>query len=154
MCIPACTGQGGVSQNALGRGMCTVRSSSHVYPSMHWAGGCTPKCTGQRDVYPRMHWPGGVYPSMHWAGECIPKCTGQGWCVSQIALGRGVSTQGMCVCPGGWCLAGGVSGQGGVYPSMHLGRYPPPPWTEWQTGVKTLPCRNYAADSNKLVGEG
>ena len=45
--------------------MRTVRSSSHVYLSMHWAGG----------VYLRMHWaegclPGGVsawgvYPSMH-----------------------------------------------------------------------------------------
>ena len=40
--------------------MRTIRSSSHVYPSMHWAG-----C-----VYPSMHWVGGVcpgmYPSMHW----------------------------------------------------------------------------------------
>ena len=28
--------------------MCTVRSSSHVYPSMHWAEGCVciPACTG------------------------------------------------------------------------------------------------------------
>ena len=52
---------GGVS--ASGRG---------VYPSMHWAGGvsqhalgrgvCIPACTGQ----------GCVYPSMHWAGGCAP----------------------------------------------------------------------------------
>ena len=32
--------------------MRTIRSSSHVYPSMHWAGG----------VYPSMHWAGGVCP--------------------------------------------------------------------------------------------
>ena len=40
MCIPAYTGQGGVSQHALGRG---------VYPSMHWAGGCLPRrvCVSQ-----------------------------------------------------------------------------------------------------------
>ena len=46
--------------------MRTVRSSSHVYPRMHWAGG----------VYPRMHWAEGV-------------------CVSYDALGRrGVSAWG------------------------------------------------------------
>ena len=28
-----------------------------------------------------------------------------------------------------------------------------PPWTEWQTHVKTLPCRNYVADSNKFITE-
>ena len=45
--------------------------------------------------------------------------------------------------PGGGavCLAEGVSAcQGGVY-LPHA-----PPWTEWQTRVKTLPCRNYVAD--------
>ena len=36
--------------------------------------------------------------------------------------------------PGG-CL---VPGGGGWYPSMHWDR--PPLWTEWQTGVKILPC--------------
>ena len=36
--------------------MCTIRSSSHVYPSMQWAGAvCIPACTGQ-GVYPGMHW--------------------------------------------------------------------------------------------------
>ena len=79
MSIPACTGQGGVSQNALGREGC-------VYSSMHLACGvCIPACTGQ----------GGVCP---WG--CLPI-----GCVSQHALGQ-----------------------------TH------PPWTEWQTGVKTLPC--------------
>ena len=60
--------------------MRTVRSSSHVYPSMHWAAGCV--C-----VYPRMHCAGGclpggicpgevsalgVYPSMHWDRHLLP----------------------------------------------------------------------------------
>ena len=35
---------------------------------------------------------------------------------------------------------------GGVYPRVHWGR--PTLWTEWQTGVKTLPWRNYVADGN------
>ena len=28
----------------------------------------------------------------------------------------------------------------GISPAMHAGIPPPPPWTEWQTGVKILPC--------------
>ena len=76
---------------------------------MHWAGVmCIPACTGQ----------GGVYPSMYWAGMCV----------SQHALGRGVSAQG--VSAQGECLPKGVSAwgvclprgrgvcPGGVYPSM------------------------------------
>ena len=56
-----------------------------------------------------------VYPSMHWAGGCIPECTGQGGvcpgggCASQHALGRG---RGVCVYPSmHW--AGVVSARGG-----------------------------------------
>ena len=72
--------------------------------------------------------PGGVYP-----GECLP---------------RGV-------CPG-------VSAQGGVYPGVSAQGCLPRgclpdnqglpdnlPWTQWQTPVKTLPCRNYVADGKK-----
>ena len=47
------------------------------------------------------------------------------------------------------CLPGGVY-QEGVTPSdapVHAGIHPPR-WTDWQTGVKTLPCRNYVADGN------
>ena len=82
--------------------MRTIRSSSHVYPSMHWAGG----------VYPSMHWAGGVCPE-----GCLP--------------GEGVYP-GVCVCPGGVCLGrvpaqGGVSARGGV--SHHaLKQTPPPLW--------------------------
>ena len=59
--------------------MCNVCTSSHVCPSMHWAGGmCIPACTGQR-------------------GVCIPACTGWG------GVCPGVSSQGG-VCPGGVCI--------------------------------------------------
>ena len=48
--------------------MCTVRSSSHVYPSMHCAGVC---------VYPSMHWAGGGLSS--W-GVCPDGCLpGREW---------------------------------------------------------------------------
>ena len=87
----------------------------------------------------------------HKTQECIPV-----WCVPSTAMvvsGKGgavVSAQGrICL---GWCLPRrgvclGVSAQGrGV-----SARHPPPPWTESQTGVKTLPCRNYVADGNKII---
>ena len=61
----------------------------------------------------------------------IPACTGQGVCIPACTVQGGV-------CPGG------------VYPSMHWGRPPPPLWTKWQTGVKTLSCCNYVADGVNL----
>ena len=69
------------------------------------------------------------------------------------AAGGGVSGQGVCLprggLPGGGVYPGGVSawwGEGGVY----LGGCLPdnPLWTESQTVVKTLPCRNYARNGN------
>ena len=54
---------------------------------------------------------------------------------------EGVSARGDMpggVCPGGVC-------PGGCLPDTPL-------WTEWQTLVKTLPCRNYVADGNNWVG--
>ena len=63
--------------------MRTVRSSSHLYPSMHWAGVC---------VYPSMHWAGGV---------CIPARTGQ-----EGVCPVGVSAQGVSAWEGMGCLAG------------------------------------------------
>ena len=58
--------------------MPTVRSSSHVYPRMHWAGGwCIPACIDQ----------GAVYPSMHWAGGVPARgVSARGVCVSQHTL--------------------------------------------------------------------
>ena len=43
--------------------------------------------------------------------------------------------------------------EGGVCPGAMSARGclpdTPPPWTEWQTGVKTLPCHNYVAEGNE-----
>ena len=70
--------------------MRTVRSSSHVYPSMHWAG-------------------------------CV--------CVSQHALGRGVSARGEGCLPGGeGCLPGSCVSQHALRQTT-----PPPLWTEFLT---------------------
>ena len=80
------------------------------------------------------------------------------------SIAQGVSAQGwVCqrgVCPWG-CLTRGVSAQGECLPRclsargsawgrgcLHRGVCQTPLlWTESQTGVKTLPCRNYVADS-------
>ena len=82
--------------------------------------------------------------------------------VSQHALRRGVSAWGR-ECLHGWgmsCLPRGMSVQGGVCQGclprgvyLCRGMYvaDPPPWTEWQTGVKTLPCRNFVAGGNYSV---
>ena len=54
--------------------------------------------------------------------------------------------------PGGVCKGvsapGRLPARGGV--SQHALRQTSPV-TEWQTGVKTLPCRNFVADGNKSV---
>ena len=75
---------------------------------------------------------------------CVPSAAVAGsWGGSCLLGGTGV-------CPGGFCQWGvsarggvclGVSAQGGVCQT--------PPWTEWQTGLKTLPCLNYVADGKK-----
>ena len=56
---------------------------------------------------------------------------------------------------GGTLSGGFLSGGGGQSPPGHVtcgacwDRDPPPPmWTELQTGVKTLPCRNFVAGGN------
>ena len=63
--------------------MQTVHSSSHVYPSMHWAGGCLPRgvfahwedlprvVSAQGDVCPRVCLPGGCV-SKHALGQTPP----------------------------------------------------------------------------------
>ena len=66
-------------------------------------------------------WP---YPSMHWAGEGV----------SQHALGGGCLLGGVCC---------GVSARGDWQtPSL---------WTEWQTGVKILPCRNFVVGGKNVI---
>ena len=104
--------------------MHTVCSSSHVYPSMHRAGGVFPgRCLSRR---------------VSAQGGCLPRrVSAQGWC-----LPRGVSAQGS-VCPGGvyqGCLPRGVSAQGvstrvsagvcpgGVYPRQMSAKVGVCPW--------------------------
>ena len=58
-------------------------------------------------------------------------------------LGCGPGLDPPSISPLGVGLEGGLLGRGGSpwrggVPSMHWGR--PPPWTEWQTGAKILPC--------------
>ena len=66
---------------------------------------------------------------------CLPRgCLPRGWCLSGGCLPGGV-------CQGGVCLGGVVAAQGVVYPGGVSAR---------QTGVKTLPCRNYGAGGNKI----
>ena len=99
VCIPACTGQVGVSQYALGRGRCVSQYALG-------RGVCIPVCTGQGEV-------------------CISVCIGQGWCIPACTEAGGVCPGGMSavVWPGGvsgqgvsskWCLPGGriIAGPG------------------------------------------
>ena len=76
-----------------------------------------------------------VVTRMHSSRMRTVRCSGCPW---------GCLPRGWGICPGGVCP--------GWLPAT-----PPPLWTEWQTHVKTLPCRNYIADGNKsehVPGEG
>ena len=57
----------------------------------------------------------------------LPACTAQG----------GVCFRGVCYSKGGCLLPGGCLPRGVCHSPL---------WTEWQTGVKTLPCRIFVAD--------
>ena len=120
--------------------MRTVRSSSHVYNSMHWAL-CMRACTGQGGQYlciPAYTGQGCVYPSMHCLGVSAYGVSAQGgwgvcpgwvgcllrggWVVSAWG-GWGVCLRGVClrgVCLGvsakGRCLPRGDFCPGGVCP--------------------------------------
>ena len=121
--------------------MRTVRSSSHVYPSMYWVG---------RGVYPSMHWAGGV--SQHALGEgCVSQhALGGGMCVSLHSLGRGVYPSiywagGVSAQVGG-CLSTGV-----CIPACTEADTPTCEQNDRQTGVKTLPFRNFVC-GRQLLG--
>ena len=93
-----------------------ARSSSHIYPSMHWAGvGC---------VYPNMHWAWGCLPGGSAQGECLPGGRGGGISTQEVCLPEGCLPRGCllrgCVCPG--CV------------SQHALRQTPPVnrMTDWQ----------------------
>ena len=74
-----------------------------------------------------------------------------GGSLSGGSLSGGVSVQGESL--SGWSLSAGSPSRGGS-PSRVVSvqglpyRDPLPLWTESQTGVKTLPCRNFVADGN------
>ena len=53
---------------------------------------------------------------------------------------RGVHVSRGCMVPGGYMVLGVCMVPGGWVGSQHALRQTPPLWTEWQTGVKILPC--------------
>ena len=92
-----------------------------------------------------------IYPNtrtrMHSSRMLTVHCSGRlrGWGWGGFLPG-GVYPGG-CL-PGGCLPRRGCLPQGGSYPGECLPDTPL--WTESQTGVKTLPCCNYAADGNKV----
>ena len=117
---------------------CRIPFSFHLNRLGTWSVSwkCFKKDTKQESI------PVGCVPAARWpyAGVCFPggalspggRVCSWGACLTQ---GVCVSALGGCLLPGGACLTQGV-----WHPSMHWGRHPyPPPWTEWQTGVKILP---------------
>ena len=93
--------------------------------------------------------PVGCVPAARWPyrGGCKKKEMQKKAKKMQKNWGGGVCSRGGRVCSWGGCLLLGVGG----YPSMHWGRTPPPPWTESQTPVKTLPWPNFVAAGKNLV---
>ena len=87
VCIPACTGQGGVCLGSVCPGVVSA-----------WGRGvCPGRCVCSGGCLPRSGLPEGSLPT-----GCVSKhALGRGGCVSKHALGRG------CVSPAG-CLPGGV----------------------------------------------
>ena len=79
-------------------------------------------------------------------GVCYFGGSALGGVCSGGCLLRGMSDPGGCLLPGGVCSRGvsalGGCSRGGVYPSMHWGRHPPPP-VDRQTFVKILPWPNF-----------
>ena len=114
---------------------------------------------------PPARWPylgrGGVVPAwrggVHLPGGCT--CLGECICLGVVPAQGGVPVQGGV--PAGGVPAQGVPAQGGV-PARGCtcqGGVParggctcqvPPPWTEWQTGVKILPQTSFAGGKNVL----
>ena len=73
---------------------------------------------------------------------------------SAWSRGGGLPDPGGGSAPGrlGLLSGGSAPGEGGVYPSMHWGRHPPPSpcgQNSWHTLVKILPWPNFVAADNK-----
>ena len=81
--------------------------------------------------------------------ECLTRgVSTQGGCLPRgCLLGRGCLPRGCVSTWGCVCLWGVCQGEVCIPACTEADT---PLWTEWQTGVKTLPCRNFIADSNKL----
>ena len=101
--------------------------------------GCVSKGCLPGGCLPRVCVSGGV--CLEGGGGCLPR----GVCVFR----RGVSAGGGFVqgvsAWGCWCApisADTPPGHTHIHP-LHAGIHPPPVWTESQTGVKTLPSRNF-----------
>ena len=87
---------------------------------------------------------GGVCSGLMSAGG---RCLLWGLCSGVVSAPGGVSAP-RGICSQGVCAPGGVCSQGGLLQgvSQHVLRQtPPPPWTESQTPVKTLPWPNFVA---------
>ena len=84
--------------------------------------------------------------------RCSGHLDGGGWLPAKRCLLQWPSRGGVCL-PRKMSAPGGCLPEGGCLPRGCLcrGCQPdtPPLWTEWQTGVKTLPCRKYVADGNE-----
>ena len=118
-------------------------------PPARWpylGGGCT--CPGgvpaRGGVPVQGGCPGGVPAwGVYLGGTCPGGCTWGG------VPAWGVYLPGGCTCPGGYLpregvyLPGGVPAQGGCTCQGGVPARYSPPWTEWQTGVKILPCPNF-----------
>ena len=96
------------------------------------------QCTGATTTRTRMH------SSRMRTGRSLTVCCSLlpgGVCSGGVCSWGGVFSQGgvwsrgVCVCllQGGGCLLRGGVCSGGVHPSMHWGRHPPPLWTEFLT---------------------
>ena len=127
MCIPACTGQGGVSLHALDR---------EVYPSMHWTGRCAWGVSAQEGVCLGISAWEGCLPGGVCLGGCLPR--------------KGVYQRGVCL--GGmsaWgCLPGGVC-PGGVCRSACWNT--PPPVNRITDACENITLRNYVADGKYFI---
>ena len=109
---------------------------------------CPPHVNRITDRYKQECIPVGCVPP-----ACCPyllACTALG---GVVYLPRGVPGPGReCTCPGGvpgpgeYLLRGMYLAPGGTCPGT-----PPPPWTEWQTGVNILPCPKLSFAGGKKI---
>ena len=136
-----------------GRGACMARGAMRGGEKACVAGGRGPVWQGGGSVHGGDLYGGGAVfmaeGAMHGRG-----CVAGGVHGREHALQGGACMAGVCMAgghawQGGACMAGrGMHGEGHACMALHA---QPPPWTEWQTRVKTLPCRNFVAGGNNKI---